>query len=147
MKSFLQAFFGRCAVAASRFATHLRLFAFWRDRPIRQQPQIHTGLRPVKSFYNPLLARRFFPNIVCEFNGSPTAAPCGFSRTLFAANGFPASAAFDVLQRGRPICPPQIRRRRTADEPNSATCGEPKKKPWLREKFTNFADIFPEYYV
>jgi len=30
-------------VAASRFATHLRLFAFWQDRPIRKQPQIHTA--------------------------------------------------------------------------------------------------------
>ena len=35
------------------------------------------------------LARRLVLNTVREFNGSPTAALCGFSRTLFAANGFP----------------------------------------------------------
>jgi hypothetical protein len=60
---------------------------------------------------------------------------------------FPASAAFDVLQRGRPICQSQLRRKRTTDQSDSAICGEPEKKPWLREKFTNFAAIFPEYNV
>jgi prepilin-type N-terminal cleavage/methylation domain-containing protein len=60
---------------------------------------------------------------------------------------YPLSAAFDVLQRGRPIYLPQLRRKRTTDQLNWAICGSREKKPWLRQKFTNFGDILPKYNV
>ena len=88
------------------------------------------------------LARRLVLNIVREFNGSPTAALCGFSRTLFAANGFPASAVFDVLQRGRPICQSQLRRKRTTDQSDSAICGEPGKKAVVERKIHELCSHF-----
>ena len=126
-------------MAASGFAAHLvRCFPmicrFWQDRPrFVNSRRFKLALDPVKHLIFRRLSGAWF-SVQSRGSMFTPAALSGSSRTLFAANGLPASAAIDVLQRGRPICPPQHRRKRTADPSNLAICGEPGKKAVVETK-------------
>jgi len=108
--------------------------------PIRKQPRIQTG---AVIHYLPGAWFWLWFAVQCF----PPAVLSGFSRTLFAAKGLPASAAIDVLRRGRPIPRPKLRRKRTTDRQIRRSAASQEKTPRSRQKFTNFADVFPEYYM
>jgi hypothetical protein len=146
VKSFLQAFLPVCGgsiTLCSLFTFVLSYDPIASGRIERYVNSRRFTLPPTREeFHNPPLARRLVLNIVREFNGSPQQPCAGSGERCLRPMDFPASAAFDVLQRGRPICQSQLRRTRTTDQPNSAICGEPGKKALVARKIRELCRHF-----